>query len=167
MIYKLLGSVFIIIGILGVGMGISSGARFRIDNLKSLKHDLNILLSEILHNRSTFANAISSINSELSIVYKEILTGLSNNNSVQSSWAYSFNKYREKLYFTKNDVENIKQIGQIFSSPDYTYQKNELTAYIDELERNIEGLEEKYKKDIRLYRSIYTSAAALIVVLLF
>ncbi len=164
---KLTGGILIIIGIMGMAMALSAKEKFRLDNLVALKGDINILMSELLYNKATFYQGIKLLKGELEVVYREILKGLDNNNSPEASWNYAFSSLREKIYFENDDIEELKLLGSVFSSPDYSYQRSEITAAINRLDEKIKLSREKYIKNSRLYRSISASAGAFAVVLLF
>jgi hypothetical protein len=167
MAIKLIGSILIMIGIVGIGLGILSGERFRLENLRILKRDINSMKSELLHNRSTFRTAIENQRSELAMVYREIVKGMENNNSVSSAWSYVFTNFKDKLSFNSEDIEDIKSLGKVFSSPDYSYQMSELDDFLQRIHNKINEAEENYNKKLKLCRSISTSVAVLVVVLLF
>lgn len=164
---KIIGGLFIILGIAGVGYSVSLSQKNRIKTLSYIKGDLSIIMSELLYNKSTFYDAIKKLNSNISPVYDEILKALDNNNSVKTAWNFAFTKFKDKIYLCDDDLEQIKAIGLVFSSSDYGYQKSEITSFINQLEQKRNQLDIKYQKDSKLYRTIFASMAAFIVVLLY
>lgn len=170
MAIKIFGSICVMFGIVGTGMALALKEKFKLDNLRQLKKNINMLMSELLYNREMFYNALKKISKnsgELSVVYKEILKGLDNNNSVQLSWKYAFEKYKNDLFIDNDELETISNFGKIFSSADYSYQQSEFNNMSNYLQHKIKKSDEKWQKDFKLYRSIAITSAAFVVILLF
>ena len=167
---KIIGSIFIIIGITGIGFCMTLKDKQRLNNLTDIKRDINMIMSELLYNKSLFYNTIDKLKNssgQLSILYGEIIKSLDNNNSVALSWKFAFEKYKKELYIDNEESSVISGLGQVFSSPDYSYQKMEINSLIQYLDTRIETAEEKLKANSRLNRSIAMSLAAFVVVVLF
>lgn len=167
MAVKLLGSLLIAFGIYIIGMSFCYKEKQRIESLAKLKSDINLLMSELIYNRSTLYNVLLTMNGCFKPVYEEIVKGLDNNNSAELSWCFGFSKYKDRLYINKDDIEDVKKIGSVFSSPDCDYQRTELEGYTNRLEKKINYLEQIYIKNNRLYRNISVSLAMFVVIMLF
>ncbi len=170
MAVKLFGSVLIITGILGIGMTMAFKEKFRLDSLCELRKSINMLMSQLLYSREMLYDALVKIkesSTEMKNVYNEILKGMDNNNSASLSWKLAFEKYKNDLYMDKSEIDNISNFARIFSSSDYDYQKSEMNEMLSYLDDKIAASNEKWHKDMKLYKSISLSAAAFVVILLF
>ncbi|MGN1317668.1 MAG: stage III sporulation protein AB [Lachnospirales bacterium] len=164
---KFLGGFLVIFGIYIIGMSFSYKERERLKNIKALRYDINMLISELLHNRNTFYNSILLLDGRLKPIYNEIIKGLDNNNSASLAWSFAFLKYRDMLFLKKDDINDIKNISMVFSSPDYTYQKRELESFIERLEDKIKDLETNFSKNNRICKNVTLSLAIFVVIILF
>lgn len=170
MAVKLFGSLCIMVGIMGIGSALAFKEKFRLESLMALRKNINMLISELHYNREMFYEAIKKLSEgsdEMKKVYDEILKGLDNNNSAYLSWKFAFEKFKQDLYLNRDELERIWDLGNIFSSADYNYQKSEMDSMLLYLDNKIKLSGEKFQKDIRLYRSISISAAAFVIILLF
>ena len=167
---KIIGSLLVLVGVSGIGISLGMKEWHRTDSLKEVKGSINIILSELLYNKSLFYEAVKKAEESsvvLKEIYKEVLKGLDNNNSVYLSWKFAFEKYKNETYLSNEEIKTITNLGQVFSSPDYNYQKSEINSFIDSMEEKIKLSSEKSIKDSKLYRSMSISIAAFVVVLLF
>ncbi len=170
MAVKIFGSICIMFGITGIGTALALKEKYRLDSFLELRKNINMLMSELLYNREMFYDAIKKIYESsvgMKKVYEEILKGLENNNSAYLSWKFAFEKYKNDLYMNSDEIERISSFANIFSSADFDYQKSEINSMADYINDKIKNSNEKWQRDIKLYRSISLSAAAFVVILLF
>lgn len=168
MALKLIGCVFIIASCLGFGYKLSIKDVIRRDELLNVKNIVNTILSNLEFNRMTFVQAVESAikDKESATMFKDVIKGIKNNNTINKSWKYAINKNKENACFSKEDIQSIIELGEGFTSNDFNLQKIYAQNLINYIDYSVDLINKNIIKNNKIYRSVSVTIGLFIVILL-
>lgn len=170
MVTKIIGSIFIIIGIMGIGTALYMRDKYRLDSLSDIKRCVNIIKSELLYNKAFFYGAVEIVlenSGSVKNVFADMLNFMDKGSSVSNSWRDAFKNNKDSLYIKNDEYNSVIKLADVFSSPDCDYQKTELDYFLNTVENKIDEVNKLAESNKKLYRSISLSVAVFTVILLF
>lgn len=171
MFIKIIGACLLIISGTMIGVELSKDYGDRLKQLIQLKKVMIILSGEIKYNNSNIKFAFEKIakNSEEFIkkFLNEIVREMDKNpeREIGIIWRDSVDGIlRQESKFKKNDMEELKEVGDFLGITDRENQLNNFNLYIEKLENSIKETENSKDTKCKLYRTIGMMFAMLIAI---
>ncbi len=145
---------------------------YKLKDYKELKKALLILEGEISFGNETLAFATNKISKKINVPINLIFENFSKEieediyTDINIIWEKSVQNYEHKLYFTKNEIDEIKSFGKILYSQDADLQIKNINMLIKYLDKEIDELQVNSFKEAKMYKSISVLVSLLIVILL-
>lgn len=173
MVLKLIGSFLIIAASSFMGFYISWLYSEKIKQIRDIQFAFNLLESEIIYSSEPLYIAFKKIGEKFSGPMKLLFTNMSDmllerkKDSVYDAFLEVYEKFKDSLYFDKEELEIIKSFLHGIGSSDLEGQKKNFNIALKKLEIIEKKLEEKRLKNDKLIKYIGFSFGAVIVVILF
>lgn len=172
MILKLIGSVMILVSgtMLGVKMGYN--LKMRLSQLKRFEKIISMLTGEIRYNNSTIPEALNHVGAHMVNPFNEILMKISEEldafegRTFKEIWENAFEENRTKLCFTKEQLENIKHLGESLGYLDKQMQINTLDLFMEQIRTDIKDMEKTISDNVRLYNCLGVMGGILVILII-
>ncbi|WP_040211881.1 stage III sporulation protein SpoIIIAB [Clostridium polynesiense] len=154
--------------------GFIYGERYkkRFNNLKELQRSLLQLENEILFAYTSLPTAVSNIAMKskgcIKPLFLEISLSLSENkfDSVYEAFTFSFEKYKEQLNFTDEDLSIIMDLSKSLGEVDILGHEKIFALASNNLKKSIDDSEDSVRKNLKMYRYLGICSGLGIVILL-
>lgn len=141
-------------------LGFMYGERYRkrYYNLKELQRALLQLENEILFSYTSLPIAVDNISKkskgEVKNFLKEVSENLSDNkfDTVYDAFSFSYERYKEKLYFNDDDINLIGDLSKSLGEVDIVGHEKLFSLVSESIKKNIEESEDSMKKNLKMYR---------------
>lgn len=166
--YILLFIIFLIAA--WIGNLISKKYRNRVDELKNFKEAFSILEAKIKFTYEPLGDIFEEISNlfyknKIGSIFKETKNGLKKS-GLRESWENSIDANKNKLSLKSEDINIIKNIGNMLGKTDIDGQLNEIKLNISFLDTQIIKAEEECKKNEKMYRTLGTIFGLAIIIIL-
>ncbi len=168
----IVGSICIIIPMFMYGSYIGSKEVYKLKDYKELKKGLLLLESEIKYSNELISVACKKISENMEMPIKKIFYEFSEEleeniyDETYKIWEDIVEKYKEEMYFTPFELDEIKRFGQMLSSNDMELQLKNITMLIKFIEVEIKELSNTSFKKVKLYKTISILCGLLIIIIL-
>lgn len=173
MIFKIIGSIFIIFSTTMFSLYIESQYRIRIKDIEEMKKGFNLFSNSIRYTHLPLEEVMIEISQKLSGVSSEIFkkTGkyLSERKfeSAKEAWEYSINENFSKSKFEKEDIDVFIYFGKTIGYLDFESQYDNGKYIIEHIDLILETLRKKLESVQKMYRSLGILSGLGIVIILF
>ncbi len=163
---------FIFFTIIIYGFYFSNKSVYKLKDYKQLKKAMLILEAEINFGNETLSNATRKISKKINKPFSKIFNEFSNKldeeiyTDINVLWENSIQLYRKNLYFTENEIDEIKSLGKVLDSGDITLQLKNIKVLIQYLDKEINELQTNSFKEAKVYKTISVLVSLLVVILL-
>ena len=172
MILKLIGSIMILASgtMLGVKMGYN--LRLRLKQLKRFEKIISMLRGEIIYNNSTIPEAMRHVSRHTVNPFDEILMKISEEldafegRTFKEIWESTFEENGTKLCFTKEQLENIKHLGESLGYLDKEMQVNTLDLFMEQIRTDIKDMEQTMPNNVRMYNCLGVMGGILVLLII-
>ena len=153
--------IFIFLGSTSIGWIISKRYSKRVEELKEIQTDLNILENKIKFSRE----ALNEIFIQIGEIFKTASINL-RLNTTKEAWQKSIEENEKNLSLEKEDIKIIEDLGNTLGKTDVEGQISqiELTKKFNEVQ--ISKAEEERKKNEKMYKSLGSLIGLAIVIIL-
>lgn len=154
-----------------LGNLISKKYKNRVEELKNFKEACNILESKIKFTYQPLGDIFQEISNILdrhNNIYKifEFSYESMNNCDFKTSWENAIEKEKVNLNLKKEDINLIKNFGNMLGKTDVSGQLNEINLTMNFLDSQILSAEEECKKNEKMYRTLGTIFGLAIIIIL-
>lgn len=172
MILKLIGSVMILASGTMLGIKLGYNLKQRLKQLKRFEKIISMLRGEIRYNNSTISEAMRHVSRHTVSPFDEILMEISEEldafegRTFKEIWAGAFEKNQDKLCFTKEQVENIKHLGESLGYLDKDMQISTLDLFMEQIKTDIKDMEQTMSGNVRLYNCLGVMGGILVILII-
>ncbi len=172
MILKIIGMVLIFTSATLAGRYYSQMGFRRITELGEMKKAITILKSEIQYAITPLPEAFFNISQRVDKPVSKILLEISESlttksgDSVYDIWKKCFLKYKDKTYFSAEDIEAFSSFSKTLGYLDKNMQINTIQITIDYITSKIENIKETDSKKSVMYQSIGVLSGLLVIIIL-
>ncbi len=169
---QILSIVLICISLTAYGFFLSNKIIYRLKDFKELKKALLILETEMNFGNETLSYATKNISNKIKEPLKSIFLRFSKKLKdeiyidINILWDESIDMYKGKLYFEKEEIEEIKSLSKSFDSNDIELQLKNISILINYVDKKIEELQVRGYKEAKMYKSISVLFSLISVILL-
>ena len=172
MFLRIIGTMLVMTGSVGIGMYLSAKEGFRVQDLLEFKKALLILSSEIEYMRSTLSEACANISKRTSLGVSAIFGRFSRllvegeGETAYQLWLTAMDECKDKAFLADEDRTVLEDFGKTLGYLDKQMQKNAIefaVTYIDEKSASLAAASDKNK---RMYRSLGVIGGLLLTVVL-
>lgn len=172
MLLRLLGTVAIMVGSVGLGLYFSSREDFRARELLEFKRALLILSSEIDFMATPIsmacANIAHRIEGEMANLFKDFASLLEKATGETASqiWDRALVAIKEKTFLSPEDQNMLKGFGKTLGYLDKQMQQNAINYTISYIDETLGAIQAKGAQTKRMYRSLGVIGGLLITIIL-
>lgn len=172
MLFKIIGSIAVVLGSSFLGYIFSKDCTIRPQELRILQGLLQMFENEISFLSSLLADAFLKISksssSEVISFFKDTaLKVKSGNCNASEAWESAVKENIKKTSLNKEDEEILVSFGKMLGSSDVEGQIKNIRLTINQLEMQEQKAEESRKKNEKMYRSLgMLGGLALVIILL-
>lgn len=163
-----LGLLIIVVCINICTFSLSNAERYRINELLQLKKAFLILKGQINRNvllTDAFLEIADRIENPIKNIFLECVNQMKSNNKESFFYIWTSALQVDKTFLSKNDIENLKSLGNVFSLQDTDLQLKMLDEHNKYIEKTVDELTVLSKKNKKMFQSMGILGSALIVVL--
>ncbi|WP_373898375.1 stage III sporulation protein SpoIIIAB [Haloimpatiens sp. FM7315] len=170
--FKLIGSLIIILSCSYLGFSIGSGIRKRLIQLKELEKNVYLLKNEMFYTYTSLPEAFSKVGLKSKGVIKNIFVTISDllySNEVSDVYEAvnkSIKKYNIDLKLIDEDIDIVLNLAKSLGNCDLEGQKSIFELTISNLKKQILVAEDSLDKNVKMYRCLGVSIGAMIVIML-
>ncbi len=163
---------FIFFSIVIYGFYFSNKNIYKLKDYKQLKKALLILETEINFGNETLHYATSKISEKINAPFSLVFSSFSKklNDEIYTDinilWEDSIHLHKDKLYFTVNEIDEIKSLGKVLYSSDINLQIKNIKMLMQYLDKEIDELQANSFKEAKMYKTISILVSLLVVILL-
>ena len=166
--YTILFIIFLIAA--WIGNLFSKKYKNRVDELKSFKEAFSILEAKIKFTCEPLGDIFEEISNlfyknKINLIFTEIKKNI-NIIGLKDSWESSIEGNKQKLSLNKDDINIIKNLGNMLGKTDVEGQLNEIKLNMSFLDTQIIDAEEECKKNEKMYRTLGTIFGLAIIIIL-
>ena len=173
MIFKIIGSIFIIFSTTMFSLYIESKHRVHIKDIEEMKKGFNLFSNSIRYTHLPLEEVMTEISQKLSGISAEIFkkTGeyLSERKfeSAKEAWENVINESFKKSNFEKEDIDIFMYFGKTIGYLDFESQYDNGKYIIEHIDLTLNNLRNKLEKIQKMYRSLGILSGLGIVIILF
>jgi len=171
-LYKILGSVIILVSSTLVGLLVANKYKIRVKQLKDIRGNFQIIETEIFYTATPIIEVMEKISKQarqpLCKIYDDIAKKLKKREgeSLGDIWKNAFERRKEYTCFTKEDLETINFFGSILGTTDRQSQVKNAKLVQSQLMKLEEHAEKDYIKNEKLFRNLGILLGLAIVIIL-
>lgn len=161
--------IFIFLGSTSIGWIISKRYSKRVEELKEIQTDLNILENKIKFSREALNEIFIQIGQSSKNKIGEIFKTASINlklNTTKEAWQKSIEENAKNLSLEKEDIKIIEDLGNTLGKTDVEGQISQIELTKKFIEVQISKAEEERKKNEKMYKSLGSLIGLAIVIIL-
>ncbi|MCL1884783.1 MAG: stage III sporulation protein AB [Defluviitaleaceae bacterium] len=172
MLFRLIGTLLVMAGSVGIGFYLSAKESFRIQDLLEFKKALLILSSEIEYMRSTLAEACANIAKRTSQGISPIFANFSKllteseGETAYQLWLTAMDEGKESIFLAAEDRAVMEDFGKTLGYLDKQMQKNAIDYAVTYIDEKSTALQKQSDKNKRMYQSLGVIGGMLITVVL-
>jgi len=172
MLFRILGTLLIMAGSVGLGLYYSAKESFRVQDLLEFKKALLILSSEIEYMRSTLSEASANIAKRTGLGIGKIFENFSQlltkseGETAYQLWIAAMDTGKENTFLAAEDRAVLEDFGKTLGYLDKTMQKNSIEYAVTYIDEKAATLQKQSDKNTRMYRSLSIIGGLLITVVL-
>lgn len=165
---------FILIFVSGSGMGFRAAyeLQLRIYQIKRVQGILTHVKGELRYSHQPISVILKNAALKTEVPFLQILQEaaesleLHNGNSFSEIWEESIIKYGDKIYLAKDEIQMLKNFGNITGMYDKQLQINQIELQLAQWEQKRRELEEAVKENVKLYRCLGIMGSILVIIIL-
>jgi stage III sporulation protein AB len=169
---RLIGTLFVMLGSVGLGLCFAAKESFRIQDLLEFKKALLILSSEIEYMRATLSEACANISKRTSKGISQIfatfstLLSESEGETAYQLWLTALESQSTGTFLAPEDRTILQDFGKTLGYLDKDLQKNAIEYTLTYINEKTTTLQKQSDKNKRMYRSLGVIGGLLITVVL-
>ncbi len=169
---KMLGSVLIFVSGTSIGYLFSRDLSKRYIDLQALLHYFTIIKSDIAYGGVSLSEVFHHVETSCKPHHREWVAYLNEQSrgnestSFQQIWESGIQEYRNQIHLSKEEWQELVEIGTSIGEIDKEQQILMLGLYIKKLEYRIQELNEEKKAKKKLYQLFGVAGSLLIIVIL-
>ena len=168
-IIKTIILLLILGGSTSIGFLVSEKYKKRVQELKSFKNAINMLETKIKFTYEPIQEIFNEISKTIENKISNIFLKCSKNINtlcVKDAWNKSIEEEKENLSLNKEDINIIKNLGNMLGKTDVEGQVSEIELVTSFLDTQVKKAEEERRKNEKMYRNLGTIIGLAIVIIL-
>jgi stage III sporulation protein AB len=171
MILKIAGALGIFASSFAIGWYLSLESEYRAEDLKNLKNLLSRFYSALSFENAVLSEALDEIadDTDTAAIFRNFKTEIDKKSgtNIYEMWVSAVKKACPKLYFNSRDINELINLGKIFSYADKKIQLKVIASTIDYAQKEAEKAIDGGNGSKRVYRSLGAAFGLFAVILLF
>ncbi len=165
-------SIFIFLSVTIYGFYLSERSVYKLRDFKQFKKALLMLQAEIKFSNEILSKACVKISEKvdtpINLIFLEFGNLLEEEiyTDINDLWCASIEKYNERLYFTSDEILELKSLSTILGESDIDMQLKNISLLIEYIDKEVEELHKLSYKESKMYKSISVLTSFLIIILL-
>lgn len=170
-VFKIIGSVIVIISSTCIGMKLSDKLNVQLELLRKMKHLVILIRGEIKYNNSYLGQAFLNISNRICEPYKGLMIEVAEKLDDETGetfadiWKKGVEEKLLKTELSKKHILKLQELGDTLGFLDKEMQMSNFDLFIDRLDCEIEESVQKNKENCKLYRSLGVLSGIAIVIL--
>lgn len=172
MILKLIGSVMVLVSGTMIGIRMGYRLKIRLGQLKRLEKIVSMLRGEIRYNNSTIPEALRHVSMHTAKPFDAVLEEISEEldafegRTFKEIWENAFEENKAEFCFTKEQLGNIKYLGESLGYLDKEMQLNTLDLFMEQIRADIKDMEKTMSDNVRLYNCLGVMGGILVILII-
>lgn len=172
MILKMIGSILILASGTMAGIKMGYNLKLRLKQLKRFEKIISMIRGEIKYNNSTIPEAMRHVSSHTAAPFDKMLLKVSEEldafggRTLKEIWESVFEEYGSQIYFTKEQTENIKHLGENLGYLDKDMQISTLDLLTEQIRKDISDMEKSMSDNVRLYNCLGVMGGILVILII-